>query len=168
MSQDRRLAAIMFTDIVGYTSLMGKDEKKAFQLLEKNRNIHKPLIEKYHGTFLKEIGDAILASFPNVYDAVICAIQIIKATKKEHDLSLRIGVHEGEVVFKAGDVYGDGVNIAARIEGLAEAGGISISGTVYDQVENKLPLGYEYMGEKIVKNITRPLRVYKIQFDTDC
>ena len=87
---ERRLAAIMFTDIVGYTALMGSDEDKAFQLLENNRNLHKPLIEKYNGTFLKEIGDAILASFPLASNAVLCAEKIIKTTKKASSLSLRI------------------------------------------------------------------------------
>ena len=146
MPEDRRLAAIMFTDIVGYTALMGYDEKKAFQLLEKNRSLHKPLIEKYNGSFLKEIGDAILASFPNVYDAVLCAEQIIKATTNELDLSLRIGIHEGEVVFKEADIFGDGVNIVSRIQELAIPDSVLISGRVYDEIKNKREIKVKALG----------------------
>ena len=115
MAEDRRLAAIMFTDIVGYTSLMGKDEDKAFKILRKNREIHRPIIKKYRGELLKEMGDGILASFHTSSDAVRCAGEIQHAAKKE-ELALRIGIHEGEVVFEGRDVLGDGVNVASRLE----------------------------------------------------
>ena len=162
MPEDRRLAAIMFTDIVGYTALMGYDEKKAFQLLEKNRSLHKPLIEKYNGSFLKEIGDAILASFPNVYNAVLCAEQIIKATRNEPDLSLRIGIHEGEVVFKEADIYGDGVNIASRIQELAIPDSVFISGRVYDEIKNKREIKVKPLGTFQLKNDSRKRDIYAL------
>ena len=114
MSQSRQLAAIMFTDIVGYTSLMDEDEKKAFELLRKNRHIQRPVIEKYHGRWLKEMGDGVLASFSTVTDAVYCAAAIQKACEHEPELKLRIGIHQGEVVFEGDDVFGNGVNIASR------------------------------------------------------
>jgi len=119
MSQSRQLAAIMFTDIVGYTALMGKDEQKAFSILEKNRQIQKPVMEHHRGRWLKEIGDGVLASFETVSDAVYAAIEIQEACSKEEDLTLRIGIHLGEVVFNGADVFGDGVNIASRLESVA-------------------------------------------------
>ena len=112
----RQLAAIMFTDIVGYTAMMENDEAKAFEILEKNRSIQKPNIEKFGGKWHKEMGDGILASFSTVSDAVNCAINIQQASIQEPDLSIRIGIDEGEVVFQDEDVFGDGVNIASRLE----------------------------------------------------
>src|SRR5215475_1617819 len=100
MSSSRQLAAIMFTDIVGYTALMGDDEEKAFALLRKNRQIQKPIIEKYNGRWIKELGDGVLASFSAVTDAVLCATEIQDACKVVNDLKLRIGIHHGEVVFE--------------------------------------------------------------------
>jgi adenylate cyclase len=128
--------AVRFTDIVGYTRLMGSDEKKAVELLRKNRRIQKPIIRKYHGRWLKEMGDGILASFESVSDAVHCAGEIQNRAKKQ-DISLRIGIHLGEVVFDDGDVFGDGVNVASRLEELAEPGGIYVSGAIYKNVKNK-------------------------------
>ena len=123
MSQTRQLAAIMFTDIVGYTALMGNDEKKAFQLLKKNREIQKPLIKHYNGTWIKELGDGVLASFHTVTDAVLCSAAIHKTCDAVDGLKLRIGIHLGEVVFENNDVFGDGVNIASRLQALAPIGG---------------------------------------------
>src|SRR4030095_8538259 len=131
MSASRQLAAIMFTDIVGYTSLMGEDERKAFDLLRKNRQLQKPLIEKFNGTWIKEIGDGVLASFPTVSDAVLCASEIQKTCNDIIDLKLRIGIHLGEVMFEDNDVFGDGVNIASRLQAIAPIGGIWISEAVY-------------------------------------
>jgi len=116
MPQSSQLAAIMFTDIVGYTALMGEDEQKAFELLKKNRQVQRPIIEKFNGRWLKEIGDGVLASFPTVTDAVYCAKEIQETCRAESDLKLRIGIHQGEVVFEGDDVFGDGVNIASRLE----------------------------------------------------
>ena len=108
-----KLAVIMFTDIVGYTTLMDEDEDKAFEVLAKNKSIQKPIIEKYSGKWLKEMGDGILASFDTTSDAVFCAKEIMGAAIEDHDLKLRIGIHQGEVTFKDDDVLGSGVNIAS-------------------------------------------------------
>src|SRR6476659_7708851 len=107
MSSTRQLAAIMFTDIVGYTALMGEDEEKAFAFLQKNRALQKPLIEKFNGKYIKEMGDGILVSFHAVTDAVLCARAIQQACNEVPGLKLRIGIHLGEVVFENGDVFGD-------------------------------------------------------------
>ena len=125
MSSTRQLAAIMFTDIVGYTALMGNDEQKAFQLLKKNRELQKPIIEKFNGRWIKELGDGVMASFNTVSDAVNAAIKIQETCTAAKDFQLRIGIHLGEVVFEDNDVFGDGVNIAARIQAAAKPGTIS-------------------------------------------
>ena len=122
MPQSRQLAAIMFTDIVGYTALMGKDEQKAFELLNKNRQIQKPIIEQYNGRWIKELGDGVMASFNTVSDAVSAAVKIQQACNLSNEFELRIGIHLGEVVFENDDVFGDGVNIASRIQAIAEPG----------------------------------------------
>jgi predicted esterase len=160
--QRRQLAAIMFTDIVGYTALMGKDEEKAFQLLEKNRKLHLPLIEKYNGTFLKEIGDAIMASFTSAGDAVLCSMDIIRATKKESYLSIRIGIHGGDVVFKDNDVYGDGVNIASRIQELAIPDSVLISGKIYEEIKNRKHIHARFLGTFHFKNDSKSREIYAI------
>lgn len=160
MEENRRLAAIMFTDIVGYTSLMGSDEDRAFQLLRKNRNIQRPLIRKYRGEWLKEMGDGVLASFYTASDAVRCAGEIQRASKEE-GINLRIGIHEGEVVFAGGDVLGDGVNIASRLEEMAAPGCIYISGAVYRDIKNKTGIDAVFVGEESFKNVDEPIRVYK-------
>src|SRR5687767_7703734 len=110
MSQTRQLAAIMFTDIVGYTALMGQDEKRAFELLDKNRQIQKPIIEQNSGKWIKELGDGMIASFTTVSDAVTAAINIQEACNSAKDFQLRIGIHQGEVVIEVNDVFGDAVN----------------------------------------------------------
>jgi TolB-like protein len=159
--EDRRLAAIMFTDIVGYTALMGKDEDQAFKVLRKNREIQKAIIKKYRGEWLKEMGDGILACFHTASDAVRCAGEIQHAAKKE-GIPLRIGIHEGEVVFEGSDVFGEGVNIASRLEELAEAGSIQISGAVYKDIKNKSGITTELVGEQSLKNIDDPVKIYKV------
>ena len=121
MSQSRQLAAIMFTDIVGYTALMGRDEQKAFDLLEKNRQIQKPIIEQHNGKWIKELGDGVMASFNTVSDAVAAAIKIQQSCNAAKEFQLRIGIHLGEVVFEDGDVFGDGVNIASRLQAVAKS-----------------------------------------------
>jgi len=160
--EDRRLAAIMFTDIVGYTALMGSDEKKAFEVLRKNRNIQKPIIKKYRGKWLKEMGDGILASFDTASDAVRCAGEIQIQAKKEN-IELRIGIHTGEVVFEGNDVLGDGVNVASRLEELAEKGCIYISGSVYKDIKNKEGIKAEFVEEKVLKNVDEPVRIYRVE-----
>src|SRR5688500_18546704 len=137
MHTARRLVAIMFTDIVGYTAMMGENEQHAFNILEKNRELQAPLIEKYQGELIKELGDGLMASFPNATDAVLCATEIQQVCNKSNAYRLRIGIHMGEVVFQNNDVFGDGVNIASRIQALAPPGGIWISEAVRQNVFNK-------------------------------
>ena len=163
MSQSRQLAAIMFTDIVGYTALMGSDEQNAFQLLKKNRQIQQPLIKQYNGTWIKEIGDAVLASFRTVTDAVLCAAAIHKACDAIEGLKLRIGIHLGEVVFEDNDVFGDGVNIASRLQALAPVGGTWISESVYKNVVNKKEITTEFVKEETLKNVSEPVKIYEIK-----
>src|SRR6187402_1129602 len=119
MPSTRQLAAIMFTDIVGYTALMGKDEQKAFDFLRKNREIHKPFIQEFNGRLIKELGDGMMAVFPTVSDAVMAAIRIQQSCEKMNDFQLRIGIHQGEIVSEDDDVFGDAVNIASRIQNIA-------------------------------------------------
>ena len=123
----RQLAAIMFTDIVGYASLMASNERLALEALHKNLDIQKPLVNKFGGKWLKEMGDGTLISFSTASDAVFCALEIREALVIEKDFQIRIGIHIGEVVLEKGDVYGDGVNIASRIEVLADPGQIFVS-----------------------------------------
>jgi len=158
---ERRLAAIMFTDIVGYTALMGKDEKKAFDILKKNRRIHWRLIKKYKGRWLKEMGDGILASFPSNIDAVMCAVSIQTAAK-EMGIPLRIGIHQGDVIFEKKDVLGDGVNIASRIQAVANSNDIVISEKVYSDIRNKEGLEIEFAGRQSLKGVEGETSIYKV------
>ena len=163
MAQSRQLAAIMFTDIVGYTALMGEDEKKAFEMLRKNRQLQKPLIEEYNGKWIKELGDGVLASFQTVTDAAGCALKIQQACSIINDLKLRIGIHLGEVVFEDNDVFGDGVNIASRLQALAPIGGIFISETVFRNIENQKDIKTEFVREEILKNVKHPVKIYQLK-----
>jgi len=160
-TQHRKLAAIMFTDIVGYTELMGSDEKKAFEILRRNRRIQWRLIKRYKGKWLKEMGDGILASFSSNVDAVLCA-SAIQLAAMEMDIPLRIGIHMGDVIFENKDVLGDGVNVASRIQGSAEKSGIVISDTVYKDIRNKEGVHSEFIGEQELKGIVDPVGIYKI------
>ena len=162
MPQTRQLAAIMFTDIVGYSALMNKDEEAAFKLLQKNRELHKSAITEISGKWLKEMGDGVLASFNTVSDAVNCALKIQESCINDENISLRIGIHQGEVVFEDNDVFGDGVNIASRIEVLAPAGGIFVSESVSRNINNKKGIETRFVEEKKLKNIEYPVRIYEI------
>lgn len=162
MKEQHKLAAIMFTDITGYSAMMSKDEKMAMRVLEKNRLIHKSSIAKFNGEYIKEVGDGTLAIFQSSIDAVNCAIAIQKACCKESLLKVRIGIHIGDIILKGGDVFGDGVNIASRIEAAGEPGGIYISEKAYDDIKNKAGIRTEYYGEKLLKNIPDPVRIYSI------
>jgi len=162
MAVSRQLAAIMFTDIVGYTALMGEDEQKAFGLLRRNRQLLKPIIEKFNGTLIKELGDGVLASFHTVTDSVMCAIEIQKACANIDDLKLRIGIHQGEVVFEDNDVFGDGVNIASRLQAGAPTSGIWISESVYKNVSNKKEIKTKFVGEEVLKNVREPVKIYEV------
>jgi TolB-like protein len=151
----------MFTDIVGYTALMGSDEDRAFEILSKNREIHTQLIEKYNGTLIKEMGDGMLIRFDLASDAVYCAIEIQKKCK-EQDIPLKIGVHEGELVFEGADVIGDAVNVASRLESGTQTGCISISGSVYHDIKNRSDIQTKFIKEKRFKNVYEPIKVYEI------
>ncbi len=166
MTSSRQLAAIMFTDIVGYTALMGHDEKKAFDILRKNRQLQKPLIETHGGLYIKELGDGTLASFSTVIDAVNCACLMIKACEDIEGLQLRIGIHLGDVVFENNDVFGDSVNIAARLQALAPVGGIWISESVHKNISNKQGIISTFVREENLKNVKEPVKIYEVDINS--
>jgi TolB-like protein/Tfp pilus assembly protein PilF len=157
----RRLAAIMFSDIVGYSSLLEQDEKKAFDTRTKNQRIHKRLIKKFNGRLLKEMESGVLASFSSIIDAVMCALSIQKATT-ELDIPVRIGIHQGEVIFEKKDILGDGVNIASRIQGITDTNEIVISERVFEDIKNKEGLEIEFLGEQELKGVNKPVGIYKV------
>ena len=164
MSQStRQLAAIMFTDIAGYTSLMGSNEEKAFKLLRKNHEIHKGLIKHYDGRLIKEMGDGTMISFQLASDAVRCAIEIQKACKQQ-DVPLKIGIHQGEMVFAGADVFGDGVNIASRLQESTKKGCITVSSPVFSAIKNKTGIKTKYLEERTFKNVEEPIKVYHIDW----
>ncbi|HEV8505210.1 MAG TPA: adenylate/guanylate cyclase domain-containing protein [Chitinophagaceae bacterium] len=162
MSQSRQLAAIMFTDIVGYTALMSNDEKKAIELLNKNRSLQKPIIERNNGRWIKEMGDGVMASFNTASDAVNAAMQIQEACNAANQFKIKIGIHLGEVVFENNDVYGDGVNVASRIETLGVGASILLSKTVRDQVKNNAEFQLSSLGTFEFKNVEEPLEVFAV------
>jgi len=162
MSQTRQLAAVMFTDIVGYTALMGNDEEKAFQLLRKNREIQKPIIEAFGGQWIKELGDGVMASFPTVSNAVYAALKIHEACAAANQFLLRIGIHQGEVVFENGDIFGDAVNIASRLQSLAPPAGIFVSASVHHNISNRNDIRSLFVGVENLKNVREPISVYRI------
>jgi class 3 adenylate cyclase/TolB-like protein len=162
MPQSRQLAAIMFTDIVGYTALMGNDEKKAFELLSKNRQIQKPIIEQYNGRWIKELGDGVMASFNTASDAVNAAMKIQEVCNAAKNFQLKIGIHLGEVVFENEDVYGDGVNIASRIETLGVGSSILMSKTIRDQIKNNAEFNISPLGSFEFKNVDEALEIFAI------
>jgi adenylate cyclase len=162
MAQSRQLAAIMFTDIVGYTALMGKDEQKAFTILNENRELQKPIVEQYNGKWIKELGDGVMMSFITVSDAVNAAVKIQEACDAAKDFQLRIGIHLGEVVFENDDVFGDGVNIASRIQSAAKPGSIYISESVHHNVSNKKEINTRFVGEEQLKNVKEPIKIFEV------
>jgi class 3 adenylate cyclase len=166
----RRLAAIVAADVVGYSRLMGEDEGGTLAALKAcRRELFDPMVQRFRGRIFKVIGDGILAEFPSVVDAVRCAVDIQASMMSRafgpsaKTITFRMGINIGDVIADGDDLYGDGVNIAARLETLSPPGGLCISGPVFDQIKNKLQLDYEDMGEQTVKNIAEPLRVYRIQ-----
>jgi adenylate cyclase len=166
----RKLSAILSADVEGYSRLMGEDELGTVRTLEAYREMIAEVIRNYSGRVVDSPGDNILAEFTSVVDAVECGVEIQKELKsknaelpKNRRMRFRIGINLGDVIQEGERIYGDGVNIAARIEGLAEGGGICISGTAFDHVENKLGLEFEYLGEQSVKNIKKPVRVYRVK-----
>ena len=163
MPERRQLAAIMFTDIVGYTALMGSDEDKAFQVLRKNRELQQLLIKKYYGELLKEMGDGILAQFNSASDSVQCAIEIQMQAREELEGQIRIGIHLGDITFENKDVFGDGVNIASRLQSIADPGGIYISESVHNAIRSKNDIATQYLGEVKLKNVNYPFKTYYLK-----
>ena len=165
----RKLSAILSADVEGYSRLMGEDEVSTVKTLEAYRKVMSDLIGQFRGRVVDSPGDNLLAEFSSVVDAVQCAVEIHEIIRaKNEDLPedrrmlFRIGVNLGDVIQEGERIYVDGVNIAARLEGVAEAGGVCLSGSAYEQIKNKLALGYVYIGEHSVKNIAEPLKVYKV------
>jgi adenylate cyclase len=170
----RKLTAILSADAVEYSRLMGDDEEATVRTITAYREVLSALIQQHNGKVLDSPGDNLLAEFASVVDAVKCADTVQKEIKARNDelpgdrrMQFRIGINLGDVIEEEGRIYGDGVNIAARIEALAEPGGVSISRTVYNQVRSKLKFGYEYQGEHSVKNIAEPVRVYRVLMDPE-
>jgi adenylate cyclase len=165
----RKLTAILSADVKGYSRLMGEDELGTVETLKNYRVVIGDLVMDYRGRVIDSPGDNILSEFPSVVHAVECGVKIQEALKRKNEelpenrrMHFRIGINLGDVLEDEGRIYGDGVNVAARVESLAEAGGVCISGTVFDQVEGKLELEFEYLGEQSVKNIKKPIRVYRV------
>jgi adenylate cyclase len=169
---ERKLVAILAADVEGYSRLMGIDEEGTLATLSCHRAITDALIARHGGRICGTAGDSVLAEFASVFAAVECAVDIqrdIEAVNQSLDVPrrmwFRIGINVGDVMVKDGDIFGDGVNIAARLEGLAEAGGICISRGVHDHIRRKLPYGFEDLGEQSVKNISQPIRVFRLIVD---
>jgi TolB-like protein/class 3 adenylate cyclase len=167
---DRRLAAILAADIAGYSRLMGTDDEGTLRLLKAHRKeVVDPKIAEHRGRIVKTTGDGMLVEFVSVVDAVRCAVDIQRAMSERNTdvpvdrrIEFRIGINVGDIISDANDIYGDGVNVAARLEALAEPGGIYVSRVVHDQVRDKLSFGFEDLGEQIVKNIARPIGVHRV------
>jgi adenylate cyclase len=167
----RRLTAILAADVAGYSRLMGADEEGTLERLKAlRRELLDPKIAEHHGRIVKTIGDGLLVEFASVVDAVRCAVEVQEAMPERNSgigadnrMELRIGINFGDVIVEGDDLYGDGVNIAARIEPLADAGGVFVSNTVHDHVRDRLPFVFEDLGERQVKNIARPVRVYRVR-----
>src|SRR6056300_454871 len=165
----RKLAAILSADVEGYSRLMDDNEEATVRTLTSYRSAIIDLVQQYRGRVVDSPGDNILAEFASVVESVNCAVQIQRELAERNAelpdsrrMEFRIGVNLGDVIEEEGRIYGDGVNIAARVESLSEAGGICISGRAHDQVENKLGLEYEDLGKHEVKNISRPIQVYRV------
>jgi TolB-like protein/class 3 adenylate cyclase len=170
---ERRLTAILAADVVGYSRLMGADEAGTLEALKSIRSdLLDPKATQYGGRTIKLMGDGALMEFPSVVDAVTFAVEVQWGLRdrgidapEDHRITYRIGINIGDVIVEGDDIYGDGVNVAARLEGLADPGGVCLSRNVFEQVESKLDLTFEYLGEREVKNIVEPVMIYRIVFD---
>src|SRR3984893_11073825 len=165
----RRLAAIVAADVAGYSRLMGLDEVGTARTLREHRKVTDDLVAKHGGRLVKTTGDGVLLEFPSVVDAVECAVavQAVMAQRNEgisqdRRMLFRIGINLGDILIEGDDILGDGVNVAARLEGIAEPGGICISSSAYDQVRGKVPVEFTDVGEQRLKNIARPIRAYAV------
>jgi len=170
----RKLTAILSADVKGYSRLMGADEEATVRTLQAYKEVMASSIQHHRGRVVGTAGDSVLAEFASVVDTVQCAVEIQQVLRAKNAMlsetrrmEFRIGINLGDVIEEGDTIYGDGVNIAARLEGLAEPGGICISESAYQQIENKLPLRYDYLGEHEVKNIAKPVRVYKAQIESE-
>src|SRR5262245_61143186 len=168
----RRLAAILHADVQGYSRLLGAEEVTTLRLVASHLTLMRSLVEQHGGRSVGSRGDSLLAEFPSVVEAVQCAVEIQQALKVrnvevplDRRVEFRIGLNLGEVVVEGEEIYGEGVNVAVRLEGLAEAGGICLSEMVYQQLKNKLALTYEDLGLQRLKNIAEPVRVYRVRID---
>ena len=172
---ERRLAAILAVDVAGYSRLMGQNEEGTLAALRSvRRELSDPKIKAHQGRIVKAMGDGLLVQFASVVDAVRCAVEVQRAmaernidTSPEGRIEFRIGIHQADIIVEDDDIFGDGVNIAARLEGLAEPGGICVSRVVRDEVQDKLDVVFEDLGEQQVKNIARPVRVFAIQLEPE-
>jgi adenylate cyclase len=168
---ERRLAAILAADVAGYSRLMGADEEGTLAALKAiRRELGDPKIAEHRGRIVKTTGDGLLVEFGSVVDAVRCAVEVQRAmadrnagTRAEKRIEFRIGIHQGDIIVEDGDIFGDGVNLAARLEGVAEPGGICVSGRVRADATGKVDVAFDDLGEQSLKNIARPLRVYRVR-----
>src|ERR1700730_7741673 len=173
MAATRRLAAILAADAVGYSRLMRADEEGTHErFMAHRRELLDPKIREHHGRVVKYTGDGMLVEFPSIVEAVLCAVEVQCGMNRRNQdvagderISLRIGINLGDVIAEPEDIYGDGVNVAARLEALAEPNGICISQTVYEQIRDKLPYPFEDISQKRVKNIARPLHAFALRPD---
>ena len=170
----RKLTAILSADVKGYSRLMGEDEEWTLRTLNAYKEVMRSLVQQHRGRVVSTPGDNVLADFASVVDAVQCGVEIQQVLRAKNAMlpenrrvEFRIGINLGDVIEEEDSIYGDGVNIAARMESLAEAGGICISGSAYEQIENKLPLRYDYLGEHEVKNIAKPVRVFRARIEPE-
>ena len=176
MARDhRRLAAIVSADVAGYSRLMGRDDSGTLEALKAHRReLIEPKIAEYGGRIVKTTGDGLLLEFPSVVDAVRCAVDVQRgmaernaATAPDHQINFRVGINVGDIIIDGDDIFGDGVNVAARLQALAEPGGICVSRVVRDQVLDKLSFAFEDLGAQQVKNIARPVEVYRVELGSD-
>jgi class 3 adenylate cyclase len=170
MTQARRLAAIMAVDVVGYSRLMSEDEAGTAQAVRKHREAAQPIVASFGGRIVKTMGDGLLLEFPSVVAAVECGIAIQKLmiernadVPKSRRIVYRVGVNLGDVLIDGDDILGAGVNIAARLEGICDPGGITISGTAFEHIDGKIGSAFVDLGEKSLKNIARPIRAYAVK-----
>ena len=171
--EERRLTTILSADVVGYSRLMGEDEAGTLAVLKKHRReLIEPKTAQYHGRLVKLVGDGTLLEFSSVVDAVRFAVEVQCAiaqrnveVPKDRQINYRIGINIGDIIVDGADIYGDGVNVSSRLEGLAEPGGICVRRNVRNQVRDKLDIGFEDLGEIEVKNIARPVRVFRVVLD---
>src|SRR5438477_1922665 len=168
---ERRLAAILAADVAGYSRLMGRDEAGTLARLKAlRRELIDPMVAEHKGRIVKTTGDGLLIEFPSVVEAVACAMTVQRgmgsrnaATPEDRRIEFRVGINSGDIIVEDGDIHGDGVNIAARLEGVAQPGGICVSAIVHDQVRDRLDCVFEDLGEQNLKNIARPVRVYRVE-----